>query len=481
MGYSGDYSVYARCCSEFISTLMYCFLLGCLLANKLLPKTKASDFTFGWVGFGIGLAVFAPTQFLGHISASFNPATTLGAAVAGDIDWLDVPFYVICQFLGAFLGTVLVWLFYLPTFETDPEPAPSEEDDRLLHTRDDLNATALNFVSYSTRPESAVPPSGAGIRDFRRLLSGTRSEPNDNKEHLKVVNVCDRSASGTGPSLCRSVSVAYVNRRLQVLDGNTSLRRRWSINPADEAENTPPASEITVDMDAYMRDRRTSTAASVELGPVPEERSLRMNLDPETYDSVKETEKDTSNEDRSNDEVSSKQPRARKSILERVTNTAKKLINSVKADTTEVDPKLVASLIADQNMKLSIFCTRPVQYLPISNIINEVIAVFFLEIGILLLKERSELFNDGSELYLDGLFAFYIGIYSAVLTLCFGGMGIAMNPARDVASRFAHWILPINGKGKSEWYYAWITIVGPLMGGALGALAFLAMKELNKY
>eukprot|EP00210_Caulerpa_lentillifera_P008270 g7891.t1 len=469
MGYSGDYSIYARSFSEIITTSIFCFLLGCLLANKLLPKTKASDLNFGWVAFSIGLSVFAPVQAFGHISAQFNPAVTLAVAITGDINWLDVPIFCICQLLGAFLGTVLVWLFYLPTFETEPEPAPTEEHDRLLHTKDDLNASTLNFVSYSTRPESAVPAAGVGIRDFRRLLSDTRSEPNDNKECSKVVNICDRSVSGIGPT-SRSVSVAYIDQRLHVVDGNTSLERRWSANPINERKNTPEAGEIAIDIDSQQSNRRQSTNASFELGPVSTEISVKAGLGLATTDSAREFTKDASNESPID-----------ATLFQRVTKSAKKLMNGTKTEKQVLDPKLVASLIADQEMKLSIFCTRPPRYLPISNLINEILSTSILVLGVLFIQERSRMFEEGRDLFTIGIFPFLIGIYVTVLVVCFGGMGVSMNPARELGSRFAHWILPINGKGRSEWFYAWITIVGPFIGGAIGGALFLVMKELNKY
>jgi len=56
-----------------------------------------------------------------------------------------------------------------------------------------------------------------------------------------------------------------------------------------------------------------------------------------------------------------------------------------------------------------------------------------------------------------------------------GPTGYAINPARDLAPRIAHAILPIKGKGSSDWGYAWVPIVGPLIGGALAAFAFKAL------
>ena len=53
-----------------------------------------------------------------------------------------------------------------------------------------------------------------------------------------------------------------------------------------------------------------------------------------------------------------------------------------------------------------------------------------------------------------------------------GSTGYAINPARDLGPRLAHAVLPIPGKGSADWGYAWIPVLGPVIGGVLGALAY---------
>jgi glycerol uptake facilitator protein len=68
---------------------------------------------------------------------------------------------------------------------------------------------------------------------------------------------------------------------------------------------------------------------------------------------------------------------------------------------------------------------------------------------------------------------FFVGFLVLAIGLSLGGpTGYAINPARDLGPRIVHAILPIPGKGDSDWSYAWIPVVAPIIGGILGALAF---------
>jgi glycerol uptake facilitator protein len=63
-------------------------------------------------------------------------------------------------------------------------------------------------------------------------------------------------------------------------------------------------------------------------------------------------------------------------------------------------------------------------------------------------------------------------VFSGMLNPLLVGPGYAINPARDLGPRIAHAILPIAGKGSSDWGYSWIPIAGPIIGGVVGALLF---------
>ena len=79
-----------------------------------------------------------------------------------------------------------------------------------------------------------------------------------------------------------------------------------------------------------------------------------------------------------------------------------------------------------------------------------------------------------------GLQPLLVGVLVLGIGLSLGGpTGYAINPARDLAPRLAHAILPIPGKGTSDWEYAWIPVVGPLVGGVVGAGTVLSDRVLN--
>ena len=128
----------------------------------------------------------------------------------------------------------------------------------------------------------------------------------------------------------------------------------------------------------------------------------------------------------------------------------------------------------DKGDKLAVFCTGPAIRRTMPNLLTEIIATFVLVLGVLaILRPENLVPNSGFE---KGFAPFLVGLIVAAIGLCLGGpTGYAINPARDFGPRLAHALLPITGKGSSDWGYAWIPIVGPLIGGVLGAMFFKLM------
>lgn len=118
----------------------------------------------------------------------------------------------------------------------------------------------------------------------------------------------------------------------------------------------------------------------------------------------------------------------------------------------------------DAAAKLSVFSTGPALRSTLSNLLSEIIATAVLILAILFL---------GGTNFSTGLKPIVVGLVIIAIGLSLGGTtGFAINPARDLGPRLAHFILPIHGKGNSDWSYAWIPVVGPIVGGALGALIY---------
>jgi glycerol uptake facilitator protein len=102
----------------------------------------------------------------------------------------------------------------------------------------------------------------------------------------------------------------------------------------------------------------------------------------------------------------------------------------------------------------------------VNNLITEIIGTFVLVFGILAFFAAA----GTTDTNLGGLI---VGLLVLAIGLSLGGpTGYAINPARDLGPRIMHAILPIAGKGPSDWGYAWIPVVGPLIGGVLAAGAF---------
>src|SRR5215217_6819287 len=101
--------------AEFIGTMILIILGGGVVAGVLLRNSKAENsgwivITVGWA-MAVAIAVYCVSQFSG---ALINPAVTIAVAVTGGLEWALVPGFIIAQFLGAFVGAVIVWLAYLP-------------------------------------------------------------------------------------------------------------------------------------------------------------------------------------------------------------------------------------------------------------------------------------------------------------------------------------------------------------------------------
>ncbi|MFT5517105.1 MAG: glycerol uptake facilitator protein [Rhodothermales bacterium] len=122
----------------------------------------------------------------------------------------------------------------------------------------------------------------------------------------------------------------------------------------------------------------------------------------------------------------------------------------------------------DADGKLAVFCTGPAIRDTSSNLISEIIGTFVLVFGVLLMA--------APDVGLGALDALPVALLVLAIGLSLGGTtGYAINPARDLAPRIMHAILPIPGKRDSDWSYSWIPVVGPVIGGLSAAGLYLIM------
>ncbi|OMP68676.1 MIP/aquaporin family protein [Domibacillus epiphyticus] len=119
---------------------------------------------------------------------------------------------------------------------------------------------------------------------------------------------------------------------------------------------------------------------------------------------------------------------------------------------------------SDAGTKLGVFATSPAIDRPYANMISEMIGTFILITGILTI---------GANQFTDGLNPLIVGFLITAIGLSLGGTtGYAINPARDLGPRIAHFLLPIPGKGHSNWKYAWVPVFGPVAGSILAAFFY---------
>lgn len=123
----------------------------------------------------------------------------------------------------------------------------------------------------------------------------------------------------------------------------------------------------------------------------------------------------------------------------------------------------------DADLKLAVFCTGPAIRHTVSNLISEIIGTFVLVFCVLGIGANKEPAAAGLTAALVGFLVLGIGLSLG------GPTGYAINPARDFGPRVAHFLLPIPGKRDPDWAYGWIPIVGPLIGGIVGAVAYVQL------
>jgi len=127
----------------------------------------------------------------------------------------------------------------------------------------------------------------------------------------------------------------------------------------------------------------------------------------------------------------------------------------------------------DPGLKLAVFSTGPAIRNYGWNLVTEIIGTFMLLMGVFGIFNANNGIASGMGPYAVGILVFGIGLSLG------GPTGYAINPARDLGPRIAHFILPIPGKGDSDWGYSWVPIVGPIIGCIIAAIVYNALIGVN--
>jgi glycerol uptake facilitator protein len=128
----------------------------------------------------------------------------------------------------------------------------------------------------------------------------------------------------------------------------------------------------------------------------------------------------------------------------------------------------------DQGLKLAVLSTSPAIKNTFANLLTEISGTFVLVFAVLFFTDATIVESD-TVIGLGSLGAIPVAFVVWGIGLSLGGTtGYAINPARDLGPRIMHALLPIKNKGINDWSYSWIPVIGPILGGVLAALLYLA-------
>ncbi|KAJ1344608.1 hypothetical protein BSLG_000131 [Batrachochytrium salamandrivorans] len=510
MPYSGPYSLATRCLTEFLGTTLAIFLGTSVIANELLPLTKGHSMGFGWVATSFGMSFGVAIMMFGFASAHLNPSMTLALFIIGRLSFTDFLALSCAQLAGGFVGAVAMFLVYMPHFRTVPEPQPDQTQSalstHLLRTRDAIDPSALRFASYNTKSSASAPPKNMAdvLRDLRYYLT---TQTGDTQQVFDLLSLGTLDLAGVEVAFPSDSTLSVPNTFNNGIDPIKPLKRRHSIQVA-EMQRRLRHLEAAMTTNPHVRPHTTSSthttlfkAESVELDELTgshtfhQSRSSAVKPHPPSMVAV-HTRIDTDTMAGNSsptlpqpDIIDQRNPLNHNSHKKRSTAA----LEVVSPPTlTHMETVHRASTIAHQAAKLSAFCNRPAIYLPLHNILVEVIGTIMLVLGALLLDQRfsSTTTAQGAAdlvsirttelLFHNALAPFLIAVYIQVCILALGGpTGFTANPARDLGPRLAHWLLPVPGKGGSEWNFCLVVMTGTLLGGCLSGVLFLGLGNIT--
>lgn len=499
------------------------------------------------VAFGFGLAFGVNIAWFGWISAHLNPGMFFFLAIQGEVSWPVWAVGTVADFLGAFAGACLVWLFFLPHFDASL-PLPPDDNDlaTLLYGPSGLDENAGRLASAFGDQSRPSPPEDGKERgepggdhetpgfsprrlELRRLIGRGGVYDDDQREALLEkmevqygrrmrykVRPLSGAAGSTGNSILSNHRSEFVH---DVIGPHGQLRRANSIQVATlhrgkDDDDAPGAGDPASDGSATGHKRRHSAQIAILLHEHDVDDSLRPFRHSEEGGNGKSNEP---GKDASTAEI----PRTDATEPDTATTKTEKRLGFPEGGTAPAPPApdggsekgpgdtvspasleltpyqqrelakrreaFEAALTADSAAKLSIFATRPAVYNLRFNFMQEALASAVLFFGAAMFDLATEsqqeqsggagVITAGNNPLLDAL---WVSLLITLLILGLGGVtGLAVNPARDIGPRMAHWVLPFPNKGPSEWNYGLrVPLLAPYVGACLGAGLYQAMIGL---
>ena len=500
------YTLAAKFASELLATTLAMFVGTSAVANELLPTTKGHGMGYFATGLSFVIAFFFSGACFGGISAVLNPAVFLYLAIRGELQYGWVEFFTgsAANILGGFFGGCLTYIFFAEYFKTVPLPQDNDPVSRLLHGPPDaLSNDAGRFASAFG--DASRPNDDEGFRDevvqFGENIVGTSFRGmNGSLRNLDDAAAADGEQNGpqvddTMPSdnqdlreealrsemererLMRASSSAYNSSSFYVLPPMEAIPEGSSTTGTTSPEGSGNLSGAS-SLNSSRSSRMDWNEAVQKTAPDP------RSADGFKYDAkladeeagIREKQKEGLRSRHKTPSDSSGKKKHVKFHVPRMSISKKKRIES------EIrDAAFEAAIRADQAAKLSVFATRPAKYNRINNFVQEMMGTVVLIVGIQTLLLRQKLDPSLKDITSPYLESFFTAFFVTACVMGLGGTtGFAVNPGRDLGPRIAHFILPIPGKGESEWHYGWVPVAGPFVGACLAAPIMIALEIMYK-
>jgi glycerol uptake facilitator-like aquaporin len=490
------YSLGNKFIAECMAMCFAIFLGTSVIANELLPNTKGHGMGYFGTALGFSFAFVIPGTFFGPISAEMNPAMFFYLALRGKLDYGYTEFVVgsCTDLLGAFIGACLTYFYWAYHFWTTPLPQDPDPVSRLIHGPPDALSNDAGRLASAFGTDSRAQEGKSLIHELSsfgdKLVQGTRTdlshlemEPLDEDKEYEDGNSSENRK--TSARRLRSSSLSSDSQRRAVHDSsesrlrsgsNVSERRMRSGSTASERRLRSTSVDVVMEQLEAERQHRSAFSADgtfysqmnlMDLPPYDNTSTFYDSTTTHEHPEVPEVPTESTPIIDNKDQSKFNKLRFK---LPRVSLPKRPFFHSKKAAEEMRDAAFEAAIRADQSAKLSIFATRPARFNRVTNFLQEMTATFFLIFGIHMLNLRLE-HNSDDELstgpYTQSIL---VSFYVVSLVLGLGGTtGFAVNPARDLGPRIAHALLPIPGKGGSEWEYGWVPVIAPFCGAAIAA------------